>query len=213
MIQAAPSATEIPPSELWLKFTSQKRPFKEVDFPRKDPSTGEPIGKLAMWPLTQGEIIVAQSTALAFAQELTKKTPELSQRIEGTAVYNNAVACEILFRCCRRIENPDLPVFPTAAEVRHQQRGLTSDECAVLMNSYEFVQLELGPIAAFMTDIEREALIKRLQEGGSAIPLASLSLAQWSDLTLYLVAQLSKSRIGSALPGSPPDDLTSSSSE
>ena len=206
------SATEIPPSELWVKLSSAKRAFKIVDFPRKDPATGEPIGKIAIWPLTQGEIIVAQSTALAFAQDLCKKSPELASRIEETSVFKNVVACEILFRCCRRVEDTNLPVFPTAAEVRHQQRGLTNDECGVLMNEYEFVQLELGPIAAYLSDVEREALIKRLQEGGSALPLASLSLGQWTELTLYMASQLAKSRIGNGSLGSPQDDPTSSAS-
>lgn len=198
----ADAPKETPPSELWLKLSQSKRPSKEIDFPRKDPTTGESIGKLAMWPLTQGEIIVAQAKALEFAQGLVKSSPELAGRIENTPVFNNAVACEILYRACRRIEAPEHPVWPTVKEIRDQHRGLTSDECAVLMNAYSFVQLELGPIAAHMSLVEQEALIKRLQEGGSAIPLASLSLDQWSDLTLYMASQLATLRTLKSSAGS-----------
>lgn len=204
---------EIPPSELWTKLAQSKRPFKEVDFPRKDPVTGESIGKLAMWPLTQGEIISAQAQALKFAQGLVKESPELASRIESLPVFENAVACEILYRCCRRIENTELPVWPTVKEIRDQQRGLTHDECAVLMNDYSFVQIELGPIAAHMTADQQEALIKRLQEGGSAVPLASLSLGQLRDLIMYSVSQLASSRTGNFSAGSPPDDLTLNASD
>jgi len=204
---------QIPASELWTKLASQKRPTKEVDFPRADPETGEPMGKLLMRPLKQGEILAAQSAALKYAKTLVASDPELAARIEGSPVYQNACACEILFRACMRIENPSLPLFPTAASVRDVRNGLTTDEVGVLMNAYEFVQLELGPIAAFLSEPAREALIERLREGGSAIPLASLSLAQWTDLTMHLVSRCPSSAMGSILPGTQPEELTLSTSE
>jgi hypothetical protein len=201
MTIAVAKKDQIPDSELWTRLATTKRPSKEVDFPRKDPLTGEPLGKIAMRPLNQGEIIQAQSAAMIFAKQMLKEEPELAAQIKDTPVYNNACACEILFRACRRPENHDLPIWPTAAAVRDPRFGITSDECAVLMNSYEFVQLELGPIAAFLSAPEQEALIKRLQEGGSALPLATLSLGQWTDLTMHLASQYPSSPTDNGSPG------------
>ena len=207
------AADKIAPSELWTKLASSKRPLKEVDFPRKDPATGEPLGKLGMRPLTQGEIIAAQAEAIRYARTLIRDDPELASRIEQSPVYQNACACEILFRACRRLDNPDLPIFPVAASVRDPVHGLTTDECGILMNTYEFVQLELGPIAAYLTTEMQDALIKRLQEGGSALPLATLSLGQWSDLTLRMAFLLSTSPTDSGSPGTQPDEPSTSSNE
>lgn len=209
----ADAPKEIPPSELWVKLSQAKRSWKEVDFPRKDPTTGEPIGKLAMWPLTQGEIIVAQAKALEFAQGLVKSNPELAQNIESTAVFNNAVACEILYRACRRIEAPEHPVWPTVKEIRDQQRGLTSDECTVLMHSYTIVQSELGPIAAYLSVVEQEALIKRLQEGGSALPLASLPSELLRDLIMYMASRHVSLPTDKSSAGSLPDDPISTAND
>jgi hypothetical protein len=200
----------IAPSELWTKLAQSKRPTKEVDFPRIDPATGESIGKLLMRPLNQGELLAAQAGAMRFAKELLKNEPELLPQIEQSAVFQNACACEILFRACRRIENADMPVFPTAASVRDPINGLSHDECGVLMRDYEFVQLELGPIASYLSEEQQEALIKRLQEGGSAVPLASLSLGQWTDLTMHMASRCATSQTVNFTPGSPPEDLTSS---
>jgi hypothetical protein len=205
---AAPKKDDIPPSELWAKLAKATRPTLEVDFPRKDPTTGQPIGKMLMRPLTQGEIIQAQSAALLFAKKMVKENADLAAAIENSPVYQNACACEILFLACRRIDNANLPVFPTAESVRDPSVGLTNDECAVLMNEYEFVQLQLGPIAAYLTGDQREAFIKRLEEGGSALPLASLSLAQWTELTMHLVSQLAKSRTLSGSAGTPQEEPT-----
>lgn len=217
LLQTAPAPAGLPekiaPSELWTKLASATRPVKEVDFPRKDPATGAPLGKLGMRPLTQGEIIIAQAEAIRYARTLIKDDPELASRIEQSPVYQNACACEILFRACRRLDNPDLPIFPLASSVRDPVHGLTVDECGTLMNSYEFVQLELGPIAAYLTEDMQDALIKRLQEGGSALPLATLSLGQWSDLTLRMAFLLSTSQTDSGSPGSPPDAPSTNSSE
>jgi len=64
-----------------------------------------------------------------------------------------------------------------------------------------------------LTEEAREALIERLREGGSAVPLASLSLAQWTDLTMHLVSRCPSSAILKHSAGSPPDAPISSTSE
>lgn len=205
-------ADAIPPSELWTKLAQSERPTKEVPFPRKG-ADGNPIGHVLMRPLTQGELIVAQAEAEVYAKSLVKDHPDLVASIKHSPIFENACACEIIFRATRRVDNPKLPVFPTAASVRDHNVGLTNDECAVLMNDYELVQLQLGPIAAYMSEDAREALIKRLQEGGSALPLASLSWAQLTELTMHLVSQLASLQTASSSVGMPQDSLISNSSE
>lgn len=172
-------------SELWVLLNSAKRPHKVVDFPRKNPFTGEPLGKVAIWPLTQGEIIIAKAAATAYARECIKEKFDAVEKVEGyVQVFEDASMTELIYRFCRRPENTDLPVFPRAADVRAK---LTSDECSVLINDYAIIQIELGPIVAHMTDVEFELIIERLKRGGSYSPLASLSLEQRIALTMYMV--------------------------
>ncbi len=45
----------VPPSELFLKLIEAPRPTEVINYPRKDPATGEPIGKIRMQVLTQEE--------------------------------------------------------------------------------------------------------------------------------------------------------------
>ena len=204
---------QLPPSELWIKLSSTSRPTKEVPFPRKDPATGEPIGMMLMRPLTQGEILAAQASAEIFAKSLLQEHPDLVGHIQNSPIYENACACEFIFRSCRRIDNPTLPIFPTAASVRDPNVGLTNDECSVLMDQYEIVQYELGPIASYMTEEAQEALIKRLREGGSAVPLASISSAQRIALIMHLVSRHPTSPTDRSSVGSPQDEPSSNSSE
>ena len=196
---------KIPDSEYYVKLSSRERPHKIVDAPQTDPKTGEPLGKLAMRVLTQQEIIAAKADSTAFARTIFKDKKDSLDEIEKSAVWRDACACELLFRSARRPDNLKLPIWPTAKAIRE---SLTSDELGVLVNSYEFVQLELGPIAAYLSEAEQDAIIKRLQEGGSAVPLALLSLAQWTALTMRMASLLANSRTGSSSLTSPPEDPT-----
>lgn len=196
-------AEKIPDSEYWVKLSARERPFKTVDAPQADPKTGKPLGEIAMRVLTQQEIIAAKADATSFTRKLLKEEKATLDELEKLAVWRDACACELLFRACRRVENVNLPIWPTASAIRN---SLTSDECGVLVNSYEFVQLELGPIAAYLSEAEQDAIIKRLQEGGSAIPLALLSLGQWTALTMRMASLLQNLPTEPSSVGSQPED-------
>lgn len=191
----------IPPSELWTKLMAAERPCRVVDFPRKDPTTGEPIGKVALWVLSIGEIIAAKADAATYARQLIKEKVSRDEYVEGyQQVWDDASAVEVLWRAARRPEDTRHPAFPTPSAARQR---LTSDELAVLMNQYAQVQHELGPIVANMTEPEMEAWLKRLEEGGSADPLAFCSSEQLRALVMYSAFRLHKSETGSSSDGEP----------
>jgi len=93
--------------------------------------------------------------------------------------------------------------FPSADKMRV---AFTSDEIAVLLQSYMMVQRELGPIVSRMSPEEMDAWIEKLQEGGAAFPLVLLSSEAKNDLVMHLVSRLSDSSTDTSSPGSQPSD-------
>lgn len=176
-----------------------------MDFPGQD-AAGNPLGKIAMRPLTQGEVILAKAEATKRARKIITEKFEPTERIEGYAqVFEDECACQILFLACRRPTNPDLPSFPRADDVR---KSLTSDEIAVLINSYAIVQMKLGPLPESMGKVEFDAWVQRLRDGGSQLPLALLSSAQKNELIMYLVSLLPNSAEDNSSAGSPQEPHT-----
>jgi hypothetical protein len=179
---------EVEPSELWLALTAIPRPHKLVPFPRAIPGTSTPVGEIAMWPLTQEEQMAANAEADRFTKRLMSDPQKRDEANLGYHhTYTNDVAIQVLHRACRSSEDLDRPAFPSPEQMR---RALTTDEVGVLFASYLTVQSEIGPIVAHMTDEEREALILRLHEGGSAFPFDSLSWEQQRDLVLSMASQI-----------------------
>lgn len=205
-----PGEKEISKSELFLRIsqeTPNDRPFEIVNFPRKDPTTGEPIGKLAIWPLKEREIIAARAEAVRKAKEYVKEKQASNEILEGYAqVVNDICSTEMLVRCCRDPENRNIPIFPSGQAVRE---FLTSDEMSVLCVDYATVQHKLGPIASTMSDVEYEAWVERLGEGGSELPLSSLSWELRTALLMRMAKELWISRTGKSSAGSPPVEPSS----
>ena len=180
------------PSELWVQITAMPRPHRTVDFPRMN-DKGEPVAQMSMQVLTQEEQITTAIEAERFARKHIKDMPKSDEPRRGyDDVYNNQAACELLFRACRRIDDLAMPFFPSPSEIRQK---LTPDEVGVLFRSYLIVQTEVGPILASMSEDEVTAIIKRLQEGGSAFPLAFLS----PDSQIALVLSMAKRLLPSAM--------------
>lgn len=192
------------PSELWVALASAKRPTKVVDFPRKDPTTGQPIGQLRMRPLTQGEIIQAKASATEHVQKVLKEKRTLDD-VGVAQIFEDACASEIIYRAAVRTDKDELAAFPSAGEVRMK---FTTDEMACLVNSYAVVQHELGPITAYMSKEDMDAWLDRLAEGGSALPLASWSSELLRDLVMHSASRLRKSRTDSFSVGGQQDEPT-----
>ncbi len=198
--------TDIAPDELFVRLSAMARPIELVDFPRFNPD-GTPVGQIAIRILNQGEIIAAKSEATRRARKMVAEKFEASERIEGYAqVLEDECACQILFRACRRTSDPLLPMFPKADDVRNL---LTSDEVAVLLNSYAIVQSKLGPLPEDMGKLEYEAWIARLKEGGSALPLARLSAERLRALCLYMASRCPSLPEDNSSAGSPVESNTS----
>lgn len=201
---------DIPPDALWMQITAMPRPTRLVDFPRKDPITGEPMATLVMQVLTQEEWMSCAADAEKFTRELLKNAPKNDEARRGyDSVYDNAASLEILFRACRREKDPKIHFFPSVSAIR---KALSADEVGVLMRHYLTAQLELGPIIARLDEKEVDAWVERLAEGGSSVPLDLLSLDELKTLALTLALRLHSSSTAISSPGSPPAESTSSES-
>lgn len=195
------------PVDLWVQITQLPRPSRTVPFPRKDPATGASFGEVAIWVLTQEEMMLCASSAEKTARLFLKEHGKEQNSRGYEDVYNNASAQELLFRACRQVAELNKPFFPTPEAIR---RTLSLDEVGVLMDHYFTVQHELGPIIASMSSTEMDAWIKRLGEGGSKVPLDLLTREQLKDLTFSLACRLYKSPTDTTSPGSLPDEPTAS---
>lgn len=198
-------STEIPASELWLHLMQLPRPSREVDYPRKDPVTGEPIGKLVMRVLSQQEQMAAATAAETFTRSLIKDKPKGEESLGYENVYKNAAAIEVLYRACRAQEDLARAFFPSPKLMRDQ---LTADEVGVLLAIYIQVQSELGPIVAHMEEGEMEAWVRRLVEGGSSFPLALLSSEGVTDLVMLMASRLLPFLTATSSSGSQLDEST-----
>jgi hypothetical protein len=195
--------SEVKASELWAALVEQPQPHRIVDFPRLDPVTGEPIGKLAIRVLTGIELAASTAEADKFAKKLLKDSQRKDEENKGyDDIYTNAASVELLYRACRDPKNLDRPAFPTPDDMR---KRLTMDEIATLVNAYLQVQSEMGPIISHMTEDEMDAWVRRITEAGESIaPLFLLSSEMKNDLLKHLAFLLYGYRTASSSSGSQP---------
>ncbi len=200
--------TNISAAELWSRITEMPRPHRTVDFPRLDPITDEPLGKLALWVLTPAEHATAAATADRAARALLVDAPAGGPGY--SVVYDNFAASEMLAVACRDAGDLSKTFFPNAAAVR---KHLTTDETAVLFNALCQMQAESSPIVSVMSEQEMEAWLTRLEEGGRALaPLFSLTQGQRNSLLMFLARHWSNSRTAISSPTSLPDEPTPATS-
>lgn len=189
-------------SELWLALTTLPRPYRIVDMPRYLPGSNEPVGQLAIWPLTQEEQMACNAEADRFTKELLKDPQQKDQANLGYHhTFANETAVQVLSRACRDAKNVQRPAFPSPKMLR---RTLTSDEVGVLFNSYLTVQSEVGPIVAYMTKDEMDAWVRRIGEGGSLFPLDVLSSEMRDQLVRHMASSLIACWTATTSAGSPP---------
>lgn len=192
------------PSELWLALTQIPRPHKLVDIPRCLPGTDIPVGRVAMWPLSQEEQCAVNAEADRFTKKLLQDPQKRDEANLGYQhTFSNEVAVQILHRVCRDVKDLNKPAFPSPKLMRQH---FTADEIGVMFSEYLTVQLELGPIVAEMSEEEMEAWVKRLAAGGSAYPLGLLSSEMQARLVLYMAHQLQSFWTATSSVGLPPDE-------
>ena len=191
---------EIEPSALWLALTQLPRPTRAIPFPRNNPETGEPVGEIIMWPLTQEEQMASNAEADRYTKTLLKDPQKKDEANLGyNHTYQNEIAIQVLYRACRSVEDQKRPAFPSP----NHMRQLSTDEVGVLFNQYCTVQSELGPIVAHLDDEEFEALVLRLVEGGSAFPFEYLSWEAQRTLVRTLASRLLSSWMDTCSAGRP----------
>lgn len=199
MSQTPPDTIE--PSELFLLLSSEARPHRIVDLPRKK-ADGSPIAQVAMVALTQEEHIAASATSERRTQDLLRNAiPKKDEAARGyTDVYNNIAVCEILFRACKKADEPTKNAFRTPHEI---QKLFTNDELGVMHHHYLTVCHEIGPIVATMTDEEVETWVRVLVEGASAVPLDCLSWDALTTLVTTMASRLHAYQTDNSSAGSP----------
>lgn len=193
----------VEPTALWLALSTKPRPVSIVDFPAsKLPGggVGESIGKVAIRVLTEHELHGCRVNAERTAREMLKDDAKPGN-LGYQDIYNNELAFELVYMACRDPDDHGRPVFLHPKLTREL---LTTDEVAVLLDAYNLHRAESGPILAELTLAEMEAWIAKLQEGGSRVPLASLSGEAKSDLILHLVRKLSTLTGSAGLPPAEP---------
>lgn len=202
----------IPADELWTFITQLPRPTRHVEFPRKDPNTGEAIGQVVLQILSQQEQMAACIAAERFARDLLKEYAKKGEEGLGyDNVYNNAAAVEVLYRATLSASSFDegekRPFFPSPKDMREK---LSPDEIGILMAAYLRFQSESGPIVSQMTEEEMEAWVKRLAEGGSAFPLYRCSSDAVTELVMRMASRLYSYWTATSSPGSPQEESTQS---
>jgi hypothetical protein len=198
---------DVSAATLWMKLQELPRPHRFVDFPRKG-ADGEPIGKIAMFVLTQEEQMICATTAEKFAKEKLKDGKKDDLGYES--IYGNESVIQILYRACKDADNLTRSAFPSPQAIRQQ---LTTDECSVLFEAYLTTQQDFGPIVTQLSSEEVDAWIDRLAEGGlAASPLESVSPATVRTLIASMASRLRTLRTDKSSVGSPPDDISRSES-
>jgi hypothetical protein len=204
---------DVKPSELFRKLCEIPRPSEVVDFPRKDPETGEPVGKVRVQVLTMVQHDDARMKAYHWLKDQKKVNKEDLESTLLQEVYGDRVAREVLAMCCLT-ENPiagtveaGKPKYGRLFRNAGDLDTLSADELTVLFTTYEMVQNKYGPNAANIeSDEELNAWIEVLSEGAATFPLAGRSWHQLASLCLSLAERAySLSALVGSLSGSWPD--------
>lgn len=205
---AGPPAN-VAPADLWTKLTTTPRPSKEVPYPRRDPVTQEPIGRLSIQVLTEAELMSCRAAADEFAKEILKNPQRSGEANIGYGdIYRNESVIQVLVRACFRTDLPGRPpAFPNAALAR---KYMTSDELTVLFQAYCDFQSESGPILSSMTTEEMNAWLERLAEGAAEVPLAALSSDGKNRLLVHSALLLRQLQMANGSVGQPPGESSSS---
>lgn len=178
------------PIDLFLELTKSPRPHRIIDYPRKSPTTGLPVGQVALQLLTPEEQARGAAAAAKYCRELLGSFKQDEVAAQGYAsVYQTAVMSENLFRSVRRANDLSLPFFPSAEAARQVP---TPDEAAVLIEAYADFQADVGPIEAGMDDNQVNAWLARITQGADSVaPFYLLSSASKNELIRRLAARLS----------------------
>lgn len=172
----------------WLHIKSIPRKTKKIDFPRKDPATGDQVCGMLMRVLSVAEL---QDAALkAFVE--TQKRDDAKGLIVGSEswldVFNNERALQLLFRACIR-ETDMWAFFPPPNMMR---KSVTGEEVSRLVREYEILSKESAPFRYDVSDEEADVLIDEVIESNSLEALADCSWSAIGSVLLRACDRLSQ---------------------
>lgn len=205
---------DIEPAEYWAELTKHPRPHVVVDFPRYKLGTREPIARVAIVVLTQGETMAANAAAERTARKMLKEAhPNKGEESQGySELFQLAASAELLVRACRRADDPSLkrPFFRAVDDV-HQY--LTPDEVGALVQAYIACKVKFSPTLTEMeSEDEMNAWLEVIFKGGNYSPLFSASLARLIQSVIFMGSRLFASPTDRFSAGSSPDSLATSTS-
>jgi hypothetical protein len=186
---------DISPGELFGKLCESPRPTTVVDFPRKDPVSGKPVGQMRLVALTMADQDEARELAKDTIKERVKEREDLTIELVKD-IIGDLVARFILMKACRwvkavkgnenRADGTQYPyIFENLGDFNKAQ--ISADELSVLFTMWEKFQHDSGPMYCdVVTEEELNAWIVRLAQGASDHPLSRISLPQLADLTVML---------------------------
>ncbi len=189
---------DVSAKDLFLQLLGPK-PGEEFDFPRKD-HKGRPVARIRIQVLSMREHETARVEAHRKLKAKYLLKEEDMNGITMREVHGDACAREVLAAACRHTEptegseNTERGAsYPRAFRDAEQINDeLTSNEILTLFHAYLLVQEKYAPFETNAeTHEEVNKWIQRLEEGGSELPLLSLSLPQLARLTSSLGARIS----------------------
>lgn len=184
---------EVPATELFLKLSAPTRPSEIVDFPRRDPMTRLPIGKVRIQVLNLSEYDEARIKAQHWIVERKRISRD---QLEGQAikeVLGDRIAKELISMACLSVDpikDTEQSGFPRY--MRHFVNAdavdvLLADELEALWMTLQMIQRKYGPYEGNLESPEQvTAWMKRLVEGGTALPLGQLGWHHLVELTMSL---------------------------
>ena len=169
------------------------RPSEVVDFPRRDPITKLPIGRVRLQVLNLAEHDEARIRAQSWIVDKKRLSKDQLDAPGMREILGDRIAKELISMACLSVD----PIKDTAETgkpryLRHFRSAddvdiLMSDELEALWMTYQMVQRKFGPYEGNLETAEQtNAWIRRLVEGGSALPLGALGWHHLVELTTLL---------------------------
>jgi len=180
------------PDVVFLLLQQLPRPITRVDFPRKDPVTGEPIGKIAMQVLSQQEQILAAISAETFTRNRLKIKPgdSVAGSIGYEDIYRNAVSAEVIQRACisaNAYDNGDIRQFFLTSKTVYDM--LTTAEIGKLLSLYLAFQADCVSRIDKIDAAELDFWVDALQQEG-VTALETLSPEAKNELLVMMAGRV-----------------------
>lgn len=181
-------------SNLFADLAKRKQPTKLVDFPVYD-EEGKPICQVVVRTLTHDDHIEIQKAATLETDRIYKDDKVDKESKIYKERHDNITSKHFIFRACRDPENITKPFFPTPD---HVGKHLSNDEIALLLQHYQTLQSDKGPLIAYMDDDRFEAWINKLAQSAEEGPyfLDRFLPEAKNQFLLYMARQLWKYQTG-----------------